>query len=488
MNNPKGFNSHIPLCVDCDGTLLHTDLLHESVFLLLKQAPWALFILPFWLFRGKAYLKARIAERVTFNWSTLPYRSEVMDAIAIARGEGRAVMLATAAPRAWADGVAAHLGVFDAVIATEESLNLSAANKADRLIALYGSRGFDYAGNGWADVPVWAAARTGIVVSSSKNLIARARVVTQSVQSISVPKAGLFGVLKCLRVHQWLKNLLVLVPLLAAHQVSESQGFVLAGLAFLAFSFCASAVYVLNDLLDLESDRQHIRKCKRPFASGLIPVWHGIIMVPLLLAVALGLASWLPGAFGLVLAIYFVFTLAYSLRLKRQVIVDVMLLAALYTMRIIAGTAATDIVPSFWLLAFSMFIFLSLAIVKRYSELWVTLQQQKQTAAGRGYTVTDLPVLASLGAGAGMAAVLVLALYINDPETARLYPERIWLWLVPPAILYWVSRIWLKTCRGEIDDDPVVFAVKDWQSLLIGGLLTFCFVLAASPWAAIKMG
>jgi 4-hydroxybenzoate polyprenyltransferase len=189
-----------------------------------------------------------------------------------------------------------------------------------------------------------------------------------------------------------------------------------------------------------------------------------------------------------VLTIYFVVTLAYSLRLKRQVIVDVMLLAALYTMRIIAGAAATSIVPSFWLLAFSMFIFLSLAIVKRYSELWVTLQQQKATAAGRGYAVSDLPVLASIGASAGMAAVLVLALYINDPETARLYPARMWLWLVPPAILYWVSRVWLKTCRGEIDDDPVVFAIKDWQSLLIGGLLAVCFVLAASQWAVLQIG
>lgn len=477
-----------PLCIDCDGTLIHTDLLHESLLLLVKQAPWALFMLPVWLMRGKAHLKERIAERVHFNWATLPYCAEVLDAISVARSAGRKVVLATASPRAWAEGVATHLGVFDVVLATENMVNLSASNKASKLTALYGNKGFDYAGNAGADIPVWAASHAGLVVSSSAQLLAQATAVTQVIQVVPVPMAGLMTFLKGLRVHQWLKNFLVLVPLLAAHRVSGAQGFVQAGLAFLAFSFCASAVYVLNDLLDLESDRQHIRKRKRPFASGSIPVAQGIAMVPVLLAVAISLAWSLPPAFGVVLAIYFVVTLAYSLRLKRQVIVDVMLLAALYTMRIIAGAAATGIVPSFWLLAFSMFIFLSLAIVKRYSELWVTLQQQKQTAAGRGYAVSDLPVLASLGAGAGMAAVMVLALYINDPETARLYPARMWLWLVPPAILYWVSRVWLKTCRGEIDDDPVVFAVKDWQSLLIGVLLALCFVLAASPWAVLKVG
>ena len=477
-----------PLCIDCDGTLIHTDLLHESLLLLVKQAPWALFMLPVWLMRGKAHLKERIAERVHFNWATLPYCAEVLDAISVARSAGRKVVLATASPRAWAEGVATHLGVFDVVLATENMVNLSASNKASKLTALYGNKGFDYAGNAGADIPVWAASHAGLVVSSSAQLLAQATAVTQVIQVVPVPMAGLMTFLKGLRVHQWLKNFLVLVPLLAAHRVSGAQGFVQAGLAFLAFSFCASAVYVLNDLLDLESDRQHIRKRKRPFASGSIPVAQGIAMVPVLLTVAISLAWSLPPAFGVVLAIYFVVTLAYSLRLKRQVIVDVMLLAALYTMRIIAGAAATGIVPSFWLLAFSMFIFLSLAIVKRYSELWVTLQQQKQTAAGRGYAVSDLPVLASLGAGAGMAAVMVLALYINDPETARLYPARMWLWLVPPAILYWVSRVWLKTCRGEIDDDPVVFAVKDWQSLLIGVLLALCFVLAASPWAVLKVG
>lgn len=470
----------VVLCIDCDGTLLRTDLLHESVMLLLKQAPWALLWLPFWLMRGKAYMKARIAEHVRFNWATLPYCPEVLDLIRVERAKGRRVVLATASPRQWADGVAAHVGLFDSVLASDDATNLAGTRKASGLCDLYGVGQFDYAGNASTDLPVWEKSRQAIVVSSSVSLIAAARSVAAVSAVIPVPRAKLVTFLKGLRIHQWLKNLLVLVPLMAAHKVTGVAGFAQAGLAFLAFCFCASSVYVLNDLLDLEADRQHVRKRNRPFASALIPIWQGVALVPLLLIASVGLASSLPIAFSAVLLAYFVMTLAYSFRLKRQVVVDVMLLAGLYTMRIIAGAAATGIVPSFWLLAFSMFVFLSLAIVKRYSELLITLQQQKVSAAGRGYSISDLQVLVSIGSSAGMAAVLVLALYINDPETAKLYPEKMWLWLVPPAILYWISRVWLKTCRGEIDDDPVVFAVKDWQSLLTGAIMGACFVLAAS--------
>lgn len=473
-------NNNVALCIDCDGTLLRTDLLHESVLLLIKQAPLSLLLLPFWLLRGKAYLKERIAERVQFDWSTLPYNDEILKLIAAGRASGRQIVLATASPHVWASGIAGHLGIFDAVVATANGVNLSGKRKAQRLSEMYGHKQFDYAGNARSDVPVWADSRLAIVVSSNAQLVAATGMVAQVSQVIGVPPAGVLAFLKGLRVHQWMKNLLVLVPLLAAHKVSSLESFTQAALAFLAFSFCASAVYVLNDLLDLESDRQHIRKRARPFASGLIPVWQGVALVPVLLGASLLLTLPLPAAFSAVLAVYFCITLAYSLRLKRQVVVDVMLLAALYTMRIVAGAAATGIVPSFWLLAFSMFIFLSLAIVKRYSELLITLQQQKASAAGRGYLVSDLPVLASIGAASGMAAVLVLALYINDPETARLYPSKMWLWLVPPAILYWITRVWLKTCRGEIDDDPVVFAIKDWQSLVLGVLLAGWFILASA--------
>jgi 4-hydroxybenzoate polyprenyltransferase len=468
----------IPLCVDCDGTLVRTDLLHEALLLLLKQDPFALLLLPFWLLGGKARFKEEIASRIRINWATLPYNAEVLSIVREARRQGRQVILATASPLAWAQGIANELGIFDAVLATQGKVNLAGVGKAEHLVELYKHRGFDYVGNSNADIPVWNNARAGLIVSSDPALIRAAQTATTLKHIIAVKRASLITYLRALRIHQWLKNLLVWVPLMASHQLFSPEKLLQGTLAFLAFGLCASSVYVINDLLDLEADRTHIRKRNRPFASAAIPVSHAAILIPLLLGLSVTIALFLPPAFGLVLSLYFVMTLAYSIRLKRQVIVDVMLLAALYTMRIVAGAAATTVVPSSWLLAFSIFIFLSVAFVKRYSELAATLQQNKHMAAGRDYTVSDLPVLMSLGASAGMASVLVLALYINDPETRVLYPSTQWLWMAPLLILYWVSRVWMKTQRGEIDDDPVVFAARDWQSLLTAALIAIFFALA----------
>lgn len=474
MNNNKP-----PLCVDCDGTLIATDLLYEAFFLMLKQYPLGLLFLPFWLLKGKAYLKNRIAEKVEFNWATLPYREELVQKVVEARQAGRTTVLATASPQAWADGIAQHLRCFDQAIGTSQTVNLSGHRKADHLVKLFGEKGFEYAGDTQVDMQVWAHSAGAIVVSAHQSL-------TQQLSKQSVPVvahikpqgAGPLVYVRALRVHQWLKNLLIIVPLLAAHQLTMIQGLAQVGFAFIAFSLCASAVYVLNDLLDLDSDRQHIRKRKRPFAACTIPLWQGMLMVPVLLILAFAVASLLPTQFMLVLFAYFVMTLAYSIRLKRQVIVDVMMLAGLYTMRIIAGAAATSITPSFWLLAFSMFIFLSLAMVKRYSELLITLQANKKEPAGRGYSVEDLPVLMAIGVSAGLGSVLILALYINSPETSQMYPNTMWLWLIPAIILYWTSRMWMKAHRGQVDDDPVVFAAKDWQSLTVIALSAIIFAAA----------
>jgi 4-hydroxybenzoate polyprenyltransferase/phosphoserine phosphatase len=467
----------VPFCVDCDGTLVRTDLMHESVFLLLKQSPWKIALLPFWLARGRAHLKQRLAEAVTFDWPTVPLNADIVEMARQARGAGRPVVLATASHRLLADGIARHVGLFDHVVATEGTHNLSGRNKRESLVALYGERGFDYAGNGRTDLDVWAASRRATVVSESPSLADAARRVTEVERVIAPGRPRLNSYLKALRLHQWLKNLLVLVPMAAAHQLNAAT-LGQALLAFLSFSFCASAVYVLNDLLDLDADRRHLRKRNRPFASGVVPVWHGAVLVPVLLVVGLILALSLPLEFLGVLVFYFLLTLSYSMALKRQVIVDVLMLAGLYTLRVIAGGAATGIVPSFWLLAFSMFLFLSLALVKRYSELLVTLQQNKRDAAGRGYMVEDLPVLMSAGTSSGMVAVLVFALYINSPDVHRIYTEPHWLWLVPPLLLYWVTRLWMKARRGEIDDDPVVFALRDWQSLVVVALSGVLFLLA----------
>ncbi len=467
------------LCVDCDGSLIASDLLYEAFFLLLKQYPLGLFFLPNWLFKGKVYLKERLAEHVEFNWANLPYREDVLKLIKTARDQKRQIVLATASPLTWANGIANHLACFHKVVATENGVNLSGKNKADRLIGLFGEKSFDYVGDSNVDIKVWEHSAGAIIVSSNKSLIHHtSKKQANIIQIINTPKPNFLVYLKALRVHQWLKNLLIAAPLLAAHQANTVQGLLHVAYAFFAFSMCASAVYVLNDLLDLDSDRQHVRKRKRPFAACTIPLWQGMLMVPVLLSIAFAVSLLLPSEFFFVLAAYFILTLAYSIRLKKQVIVDVMLLAGLYTMRIIAGAAATQIKPSFWLLAFSMFLFLSLALIKRYSELFITLKSNEQEAAGRGYSVDDLSVLMSIGVSSGLLSVLVFALYLNNPEINKMYPNTMWLWLIPPLLLYWISRLWMKAHRGQVDDDPVVFAARDWQSLIVL-IISACIFAAA---------
>jgi len=459
--------SDLPLCVDCDGTLIRTDLLHESVLLLVKKSWFNIFRLPVWLLKGKAYLKHRVAERVELDPSSLPYNDEVLALTRQARADGRRTVLATASTRSLAEAVAAHAGVFDQVLATEEGANLAGANKAALLEQSFGKGGFVYAGNSRADLPVWASSGGAVVVSASSGLRQAAAKLAPIVHTISPAKPTLKVYVRAIRVHQWLKNLLVFIPLLAAHQTSNLQIVGAALMAFVAFGLCASAVYVINDLLDLPSDRVHARKRTRPFASGAVPIAQGVLMAPCLLVGAAVLCLQLPPLFAGALLAYFVTTCLYSFWLKNQVIVDVLLLASLYTSRIIAGAAATGIVPSFWLLAFSMFMFLSLAVVKRYSEMLVARQQNKDKAAGRGYLVSDLPVLMSLGTASGYSAILILALYVNSPDVAGLYSNRWALWMILPPLLYWISRTWMKAHRGELHDDPVVFAATDKQSWLI---------------------
>jgi 4-hydroxybenzoate polyprenyltransferase/phosphoserine phosphatase len=460
----------IPLCVDLDGTLVRTDMLHEATLELLKRAPLSLARLPGWLAQGKAAMKHRISEAVQVEVAHLPYRREVLDLIEAARAEGRPVVLATASSAQIAEAVARHLGLFDLVLASDGATNLSAEAKAERLVAVFGERGFDYIGNGRADLPVWRRARRVIVVSSDDRLHARAGAHGQEVDRIADQGHRLLPWLKSLRPHQWLKNLLVFVPLFAAHKAGDMGLLLNAVLAFVAFSLAASSVYIVNDLVDLPSDRRHHRKHKRPFASGALPIAGGLVAAPLVLLAAIAVSLFLPLPFLGVLAFYMVLTSLYSFWLKRQVLVDVMLLAGLYTLRIIAGSAATAIVPSFWLLAFSMFVFLSLAMVKRHQELHQA-QDQGALLAGRGYLPTDLPVLMALGAGSGLMSVMVLALYIDSPIVAQSYAEPVWLWLVPPAMLYWIGRLWVKAQRGQIHDDPVVFAARDRQSQIVALLI-----------------
>lgn len=471
----------VPLCVDLDGTLIRTDTLHEALIQLARRKPQALPALPLWLSGGKAKLKHLVAERVELHSASLPYCEDVLGLIREAREQHRPVILVTAAPARIANAIADSLGLFDEVLSSDERQNLSHRRKAEALVARFGSRGFDYVGNSSDDLPVFEQSRRAFLVSSNGALRRRAGQRNSDMTFFDGGRGGLRAWLKALRVHQWMKNLLILVPLLAAGRFGEPRLVMQAALAFVAFSLFASAVYLVNDMVDLESDRLHRSKRNRPFASGALPVSRGVLAAPLLAALSLGVAALLPPLFLVVLLGYAIVTSLYSFALKRQVIVDVMLLAGLYTVRIIAGSAATSIKPSFWLLAFSMFIFLCLAMTKRYSELREAVDQHKPLS-GRGYLPSDLPVVLAIGAGSGLVSVLILALYTQSLIVPELYPAPEWIWLVPPLLLYWVARLWLKAGRGEIDDDPVLFAAKDWQSLVVAALVGTLFVLARSGW------
>lgn len=458
-----------PLCVDLDGTLIKTDLLIESFFLLLRKHPLVILLVPLWLLRGKAQLKQELARRVELDVATLPYHSVFLAWLREQHARGQHFVLATSAAEPFARQVADHLGIFSQVIATTDDANLSGSRKAERLCERFGERGFDYAGNGMVDVAVWARARQAILVNPARGVREQtARVAAITAEFDDREGARLTPWFKALRVHQWLKNMLVFVPLLAAHRIDEVALLFQAILAYVAFGLCASSVYLLNDLLDLPLDRQHPRKRLRPFAAGTLPVLAGAWLVPALLVLAFLLAGIaLPLLFSSVLLGYIALTLTYSLYFKQIVMLDVVMLAELYTLRIIAGAAATGIIPTFWLLAFSMFIFLSLALVKRHAELLALQEMGHSMARGRGYQVDDLQLLQTLGGASGYLSVLVLALYINSGTSQALYRHPEVIWLLCPLLLYWISRIWLKTHRGEMHDDPVIFALQDRVSEIL---------------------
>ena len=461
-----------PLCVDLDGTLIRSDVLLESLLLLLKRNALYLLLAILWLVsRGKAGLKAQIAARVTLNPAVLPYNKELLGWLKAERARGRELWLCTAADEKLARAVAEYVGLFDGVIASDGIRNLAGQNKADQLVERFGRGGFDYCGNERRDLAIWRCARGAIVVNAAPALERQLSSERTPIKVLhAFPRAGkqIRAAVRALRPHQWAKNVLVLVPLFAAHRTGDLDALADALLGLVAFCLCASSVYVLNDMLDLEADRAHARKSKRPFAAGDLSLAVGLALVPALLGVAALIAAFLPEKFQLWLAAYYVLTAAYSFALKRLLLVDAVALAGLYTLRIIAGAGAATVALSFWLLLFSVFLFLSLAFVKRYAELDALRRQQRLQAIGRGYHVEDLAVLQSFGTASGYLSVLVLALYINSADILPLYHRPKVIWTLCVVMLFWISRVWMTAHRGKMHDDPVVYALRDRVSLMLG--------------------
>lgn len=460
------------LVVDLDGTLIHTDLLVESALQACKQKLTNAFALIGWLRIGKAELKSQLAERVEIDMATLPWNMPLLDWLREQSAAGRYLVLATASDMRYAEQVKNHLGFIDDVLASRDGHNLSAENKRLALVERYGEGGYDYAGNSADDLAVWRSANQAIVVNASPGLQQSIRIPVARV--FPAQGARLFAWGKALRLHQWLKNVLLFLPLLAAHRF-DIQSWLPAMLGFVAFGLCASSVYVLNDLLDLPSDRQHLRKRRRPFASGRISALQGIVVAPCLLFAALLFAYALAPSFACVMLGYYCLTLAYSVSFKRVAILDVVVLSGLYIIRIVAGAVLVQISLSFWLLSFALFFFVSLAFLKRYIELVQLMEKGGENAKGRGYNVTDAPMIASQGSAAGYTSVMVLAFYINSKDVMALYSGPQWLWGICVLLLYWLNRSWLLAHRDELHDDPVVYALMDRGSqvilLMVFGLL-----------------
>lgn len=467
-----------PLYVDLDGTLTYTDLLFESVLLLIKRNPLYIFLCVAWLLQGRGYMKAQIARRIRLDVALLPYNDELLAYLKQQHAAGRRLVLASASDRHLVQMVADHLGIFSAVMGSDVATNLKSAAKLAEIEKDAGAAGFAYAGNSSADLAVWSRATEVIVVNAPASIVAQAQQIKTPALVIPPRPFKSRLVLKALRLHQWAKNALLFVPLLAAHELN-GEPWLSTLLAFIAFGMCASATYIVNDLFDLASDRAHPRKRARPFAAATLTIPFGIALIAVLLPLSLWLAAVISPVYLGLMLLYIVVTLLYSARLKQVAIVDVLVLASLYTHRILAGGVVSDVLISNWLLAVSLFMFLSLALVKRCAELEFMSGDGHVSLAGRGYRTSDLSYLISMGIASGFVAVMLLALYIDSQVGGEMYPHAEWLWLILPVVLFWIMRLWLKISRMEIHDDPLLFAITDRASWAVA-IIIGSIALAAS--------
>ncbi len=465
---PTRRGGDVPLVVDLDGTLIKSDLLIESFFKRIGTDPAAIFGLVLALRRGKAVLKDVLAQGVDLDVAGLPYDETVLGLVREARDAGRPVYLASASNAKFVAAVADHIDLFDGWFGSDAATNMSGRNKAERLVETFGERGFDYIGNDKADLLVWAGAAKRIGVRTPPQL--GAKLAELEVEVIETPRATWKQWLKLLRVHQYAKNALVFVPLFAAHKFAFSPLFETT-LAAIAFSLCASSVYIFNDLVDLAADRRHPTKKNRPLASGAIPILQGVIAMPLLFLASIGVAVCVSWPFLGILLLYFTLTNAYTCWLKTKMLVDVVALSLLYSLRVLGGAAAIDVSVSEWLIAFSLFIFTSLALIKRYIELATRLDKGLPDPSNRNYRLDDIQIVAMLAAAAGFNAVTVFALYISSDTVHMLYRHPQFLWLVCPVLMYWISRMLLMAHRRLVHDDPIVFALKDRNSIVAGALI-----------------
>ncbi len=490
MNNPKVIplerpvklelqqQEPVPLVVDMDGTLICTDILWEATIQLLKKNPLYLFQLLRWLLKGKAYFKERIFERVQINSAIIPLNTDLLKFLNHQSHLGRKLILATASPRSVAVEICKRCPIFDEIYGTDSRTNLSGKQKLAMLIQHFGRANFDYIGNSSDDLVIFRSARYTYLVNPGRSLQSKTRKGSNLIKVWQTKKTNLASAVRSLRIYQWVKNLLVFVPLLTSHNFSSWPLILQSFIAFIAFSMVASAGYLVNDLFDIDGDRVHPRKRDRPIASGDFSIPHAILLAVAFFVAGFLLSFFSPTYFWIVLLTYFATSLFYSFYLKKLVLYDVFILAVLYSVRVVAGGIVSGVPLSFWLIAFSTFIFLSLAFVKRYSELVKLTNEPGLRSRGREYMLSDLHLLEIMGIVSGFMAVVVFSLYIDSREVVELYSNPKLLWVISLLFLFWISRIWLCTIRGKMTDDPIIFAMKDKTSYFICLLVALTIFIA----------
>jgi 4-hydroxybenzoate polyprenyltransferase/phosphoserine phosphatase len=465
------------LCVDLDGTLVQTDTLFESLLALIRVQPWGILRVALWMCLGKARLKQKLGRVISLQPDSLPYDRHLVDYLESEMKRGRRLALVTGADASIANSVAKHLGFFSVVICSDGSENVTGKVKLAAIRRVLGDQSFCYAGNSRSDIPVWKGAKSAIVVGANDRLrkaVERSGVMIEKV--FPGPKFSIWTIFKAMRVYQWTKNVLVLLPLMLSHRIGERELLINGIRAFFAFSFCASAIYVVNDLFDLPMDRKHVRKRNRPLPSGLLSIPGAALLFAILVAGAALLNPTLPA--GLYLLAYGLSSIAYSVYLKRLLLLDVIMLAIFYTFRLLYGGEATSVTVSIWTLAFSMFMFLSLALIKRISELQAGVSAEGLKGSGRAYLSVDIYQMSALCAASGCISALILILYVNNPEVMILYSRPRILLGIFPILIYWQSRMLILANRGVIQEDPIVFSVSDSASQATA-LTIFLLVLAA---------
>lgn len=469
-------DDQLPLCVDLDNTFIKTDLSHEALFKLFKKSPLKSIFFLFSFYRNKADAKTYLSQQITIDTDSIPLNDEVVTYCESEHRTGRKIHLVTGSHEDFANKIAKRFKFFHEVHATKNNMNLIGQDKAAYLIERFGKAGFDYIGDSADDLHVWKQSKNALIVCGKRNKRGKLPNLTKY---FFTNKNHISSILKALRPQQWIKNVLIFVPIFLAHRFNDLNLLINAAIGVLAFSLMASSVYLMNDLSDIESDRQHHKKKSRPLASGDISVACGVAIFALCFSTSLLISSVLGIIPFMLLLLYFILNVGYSFSWKKIALLDVFLLTAFYLLRIAFGSGISDIIISPWMRAFSFFLFLSLGFLKRYSEVFNSFHREgRAQIPGRGYNLSDLSVLFSFGSLVGFLSVLVFCQYIFQSNTVKLYTSPDWLWAAAAIIMYWLSSVWFRATKGKVNDDPVIFILKDKQSLTLGFIFLSLVFLA----------